>query len=117
MCHAICPDLHPGTTVENASYWRNASTDRHDKSHKDDGSRDRHDRTQDMHSRLSDKHGRSSHRQYRSDDRHDSKSGSRHQDAGGDRHTGTKHLHSQHVSSRSRGMSPERHVGNRKEQE
>ena len=75
------------------SYWRDASTDRH----RDDGSRDRHDRTQDRHSRLSDKHGRSSHRQYRSDDTRDSKSVSRLQDASGDRHEGTKHLHGQQV--------------------
>ncbi len=99
------------------SHWRDASSDRQDKSHRDDGSRDRHDRTQGRHSRLSDEHGRSSHRQHRSDDRHDSKSGSRHQDACSDRHKGTKHLHSQQVGSKSRGTSPERHVANRKEQE
>ncbi len=98
------------------SHWRDASTDRHDKSHRDDGSRDRHDRTQDRHSRLSDNHGRSSHRQYRSDDRHDSKSVSRLQDASGDRHEGTKHVHGQQVSFQSRGQS-EKHVGNRKEQQ
>ncbi len=127
-CYAICPDMHPGTTHENPStagpreqahdqpsHWRDASTDRHDKSCRDDGSRDKHDRVQDRHSRLSDKHGSSSHRQHRSDDRHDSKSGSRHQDACSDRHTGTKYLHSQHVSSRSRNMSPERQLGNRKD--
>jgi len=106
------------------SHWRDASSDRHDKSHRDDGSRDRHDRTQDRHSRLSDKHGRSSHRQQSSGDRHDSKSGSRHQDActspssnHSDRHKGTRHLHGQQVGFKSRGPSSERHVGNRKEQE
>jgi hypothetical protein len=83
------------------NHWRDASTDRHHKSHRDDESRDRHDRVQDRHSRLSDKHGSSSHRQHRSDDRHEGKSGNRHQDActGSDRHAGTKYLHGQHVSS------------------
>lgn len=99
------------------SHWRDASTDRHAKSHRDDGSRDRHDRTLDRHRGLSDKHGRSSHRQYRSDDRRDSKSVIRLQDASGDRHEGTKHLHGQQVSFQSRGHSSEKHVGNRKEQE
>ncbi|KAL0027457.1 hypothetical protein WJX77_002736 [Trebouxia sp. C0004] len=42
---------------EKPSHWRDASSDRHDKSHRNDGSRYRHDRTQDRHGRLSDPHG------------------------------------------------------------